>query len=308
MGIDFKVLRFLVHSRGKGVSFDSVLMVGRQRYWEFASLNIADALRSAGIALDGNAQLATPDGYAEPLLRVLGANRIESIDYSDYEGATILQDLNLPVRNDLRGAFSCVFDAGTIEHVFHFPQAIKNCMQMVARGGSFLTVTNANNFMGHGFYQFSPELFYRVFSEQNGFVVEEMLLSEIDQPGWYLVADPAELGRRVELVNSRPTCLMMRARKLREVEIFAVAPQQSDYVTTWSSKIAVTPTVVVPARAKRSRVGSLLRKLVPEFTKRPLRGLLRPPQQVGAFDSDAFTRIYSAPLEGSVRPHSVCSE
>src|SRR5215472_7256720 len=156
MGIDAPVLWFLLDSKRDGVSFDSVLMVGRQRYWQFETLEVAAALRSAGIAVDGNPVLATPAGYAEPLLRALGAGRIESIDYSDYEGATIVHDLNRPVPSALRGAFSCVLDAGTIEHVFNFPQVIKNCMQMVAPGGSFLTVTTANNFMGHGFYQFSP--------------------------------------------------------------------------------------------------------------------------------------------------------
>jgi hypothetical protein len=32
--------------------------------------------------------------------------------------------------------------------------------------------------MGHGFYQFGPELYYRAFSEENGFQVERLELQE----------------------------------------------------------------------------------------------------------------------------------
>ena len=77
--------------------------------------------------------------------------------------------MNLPIGDDLKRKFSVVIDGGTLEHVFNFPVAIKNCMQMLDVGGHFFVHTMANNFMGHGFYQFSPELFYRVFSPENGF-------------------------------------------------------------------------------------------------------------------------------------------
>jgi hypothetical protein len=35
-------------------------------------------------------------------------------------------------------------------------------------------VTPANNQMGHGFYQFSPELFFRVFSQENGYLLRAL--------------------------------------------------------------------------------------------------------------------------------------
>ena len=108
-------------------------------------------------------------GYAEEFLKRLGAKETISIDASAYEGASLVHDMNLPIGDDLKRRFSVVIDGGTLEHVFNFPVAIKNCMQMVDVGGHFFVHTMANNFMGHGFYQFSPELFYRVFSPENGF-------------------------------------------------------------------------------------------------------------------------------------------
>jgi hypothetical protein len=109
-------------------------------------------------------------------------------------------------------------------------------MEMVAVGGHFTQASNANNFMGHGFWQISPELIYRVFSPANGFQVEAVLLHE-DVPGgrWYFASDPEQVRDRVQLCNSRPTFILTVARKVAQVEIFASMPQQSDYVSAWNA-------------------------------------------------------------------------
>lgn len=89
--------------------------------------------------------------------------------------------------------------------------------------------------MGHGFYQFSPELYFRVFSPDNGFITEQMFIFE-DTPDaqWVKLADPDVLGKRVEMVNSKPAYLLVQARKMSEVDIFSSVPQQSDYSATWA--------------------------------------------------------------------------
>jgi hypothetical protein len=150
--------------------------------------------------------------------------------------------MNLAIPNDLKNAFSVVIDAGTLEHVFNFPTAIKNCMEMVEEGGHLLLMTPTNNFMGHGFYQFSPELFFRVCSAANGFEVARAIVCGVD-PGaqWYEVVDPAKARRRVELVTNRPAYLLIQARKVRSVPILAVAPQQSDYRPLWEDAGPLQP-------------------------------------------------------------------
>jgi hypothetical protein len=271
MGIDAQALRFLLLSKQKGVSFESSLTIGRQGFYSLKPRDLHDALVQQGLSLtleDSARLLQVRGGYVESLLAVLGAKRIESLDCSAYEQATIIFDLNNPIPEHLHNAFSCVLDSGTVEHVFNFPQAIKNCMDMVSIGGDFVAVTTANNFLGHGFYQFSPELYFRVFSEENGFVVEEMIVCGSD-PGspWYRVADPKEFGCRVELVNSQPTYLMVRARKLRRANIFSIFPQQSDYAALWSARSGTT---VDPATFR----SLTLRKFIPNFLKTPLRRIL----------------------------------
>ncbi|HTE59068.1 MAG TPA: hypothetical protein VK631_01880, partial [Solirubrobacteraceae bacterium] len=117
----------------------------------------------------------TPDGFAEPVLHAMGAQRVDSLDISPFEGATVIHDLNQPLGEPPR-RFTAVIDGGSLEHVFNFPVAIRTCMELVEPGGSLVVMVPANNEIGHGFYQFSPELFYRV--AQHGFDVLQMLLVE----------------------------------------------------------------------------------------------------------------------------------
>jgi len=132
-----------------------------------------------------------------------------------------------------------VTDAGSLEHVFNYPVAIKNCMELLHAGGVFLSITPANNFMGHGFYQFSPELFFSVFTSKNGFEIVKMLICE-DYEGaqWYEVSKPkGGIQGRVTLVNHHPTYLMCMARRLDvRCEPFAEMPQQSDYLDAWTGR------------------------------------------------------------------------
>lgn len=237
MGVDIQVLRFLLRS-AKTVSYETFLMLGRQN-WHVSQKDWENEARQAKLDLDGM-KLAGAKAYqsrfVEPILEHLGASKIDSVDFSDYEQATIVHDINDPVSEDLKARFSCVFDGGTLEHVLNFPQAMKNSMEMVSVGGHFLGVGPGNNFPGHGFFQFSPELYWRIFSEANGFEVEEVSVCETrrNAPS-YRIEDPATQGRRVEFTNSRPLYVMVRARRLRLAEIFKTIPQQPYYAAAWSA-------------------------------------------------------------------------
>ena len=167
----------------------------------------------------------------------LGAKETVSIDASAYEGASLVHDMNAPIGDELKRKFSTVIDGGTLEHVFNFPVAIKNCMQMLDVGGHFFAHTMANNFMGHGFYQFSPELFYRVFSPENGFLAcTASWCSSSASAGRDGTRRPTRtsINERVELINGRPTYLFVHAERVADVPMFAAAPQQADYAAHWS--------------------------------------------------------------------------
>jgi hypothetical protein len=103
--------------------------------------------------------------YADRFFKeCLGVSDVNSLDYSSYEGADILHDLNQPVPANLKGRFDAVVEGGSLEHIFHFPIAVANLMQMTKVGGTIFASTVSNNLCGHGFYQFSPELIFRAIS------------------------------------------------------------------------------------------------------------------------------------------------
>ena len=122
-------------------------------------------------------------------------------------------------------------------HVFNIPVALRSCMEMVKPGGRFILVTPANNFCGHGFYQFSPELFFRTLAPEHGFEVERMVACEAFPLGrWYRIEDPARVGRRVELVTAHRVLLFVQARRTTADTVLSTWPQQSDYQALWSDR------------------------------------------------------------------------
>jgi hypothetical protein len=182
--------------------------------------------------------------YAEPLLTTLGALQVDALDASGFEGASIIHDLNEPLPNELEGRYTVVLDGGTLEHIFNFPIALANAMRLVALDGHLLLISPANNQLGHGFYQFSPELFFRALSDQHGFVCERILLKTSRSGGaWWEVIDPVAAGGRAELLTSRVTMMYVQARRVAERPVLTSPPQQSDYAAAWRGDVGIPPAV-----------------------------------------------------------------
>jgi hypothetical protein len=235
VGLGSPSVKFLCAAKSLGVDFTSTVMIGRQSFHPSR-----EALRAVfavlGIESDAS-RFIVANKYGEEFFALLGAKQITSIDASDYEGACRTWDMNVSIPEDLREQFTALHDGGTLEHVFNIPQALKNCMEMIKLGGHFTQVSVANNLMGHGFWQLSPELMYRALSPANGFHVEVVLLHEVvEGGGWFVAADPVSVRRRVELCNRRPTYILTIAKRVAIKGIFASPPQQSDYAATWSGR------------------------------------------------------------------------
>ena len=241
MGLDAELVRLLLEARQAGVSFRRTLTLGRQHYF-VGHRETRALLARHGIDPDQHPDLFTPrldrePRFADAFWRALGSDAPQSLDASDYEGATRVHDLNRAVPAEWAGQYDAVCDAGTLEHVYAFPVAFRSCLEMVRVGGHLLLFTTANNYCGHGFYQFSPELFFRALSESNGYRVERMVAVEYaPRIRRYAVTDPEALHRRVSPINRHPVLLFVQARRLRDVPLFANPPLQSDYVVQWQDR------------------------------------------------------------------------
>ena len=64
---------------------------------------------------------------------------------------------------DLVGKFDYVIDGGTIEHVFNFPKVLENIFKLLKPGGTFIFDQPVMVYLNHGFYNFSPEVYYEYF-------------------------------------------------------------------------------------------------------------------------------------------------
>ncbi len=94
------------------------------------------------------------------LFRALGFETVHSFDYSDFEGADFVVDLNQHgMPSESIGAYDVVLDSGTLEHIFHLPNALANVVDLVKVGGRIVLLSPSSNHIDHGFYMFSPTLF-----------------------------------------------------------------------------------------------------------------------------------------------------
>jgi len=209
--------------------------------------------------------------YCEPLLNQLGAELIESFDYSNYENATVLHDMNMPIPEQFKNKYSLLIDGGTTEHIFNIPIAYKNIMDMVKIGGYVVSMVPANNLCGHGFYQFSPEFFYSLFQIKNGFEIKAIAYSCDDFGGMgnyalWAIPNPLELGRRVLINTSKDTLIYCCTKKISAVpELLTL--QQSDYENvSWKKQSHETD-------FNDSKTVLYIKNLFPCFVKRFIRRL-----------------------------------
>jgi len=227
MGIDINGLKYLLTLK---VNKNKAVTVGRQNITVPLEL-MHSVLKKEGYKFNPNFKFE----YSEDLFKTLGFAEIDSIDYSDYEGANLIHDMNIPIKDGMKGQYDLVFDGGTLEHIFNFPLALKNCMDLVKKDGLLVINTTANNYLGHGFYQFSPELFYRVFCRENGFEIISMYLVDMYNSKWTIAEDPFKLKQRIEIRSINPLLLFVVAKKIEDKNLFDRSPLQSDYFSAWKN-------------------------------------------------------------------------
>lgn len=248
MGLELNTALFLKQAHEDGCSFERTATLGHQTFflrW--------DAMQTHFPALNPNAGWR----YADPFLEAaFGCKEVTSFDASDFEGASVVHDMNLPLPTAWHARFDAVIEMGSLEHIFNFPVAIHSLMQMTKVGGSLFIVTPSNNYLGHGFYQFGPDLFHRLLSAANGFKIERFygfehryFGPEMGQSGpWYEVLDPAQVRARPIVISDNPMLLMIRARRVEAKIGPLVIPQQSDYSAMWQNAASgPTPAATSPS-------------------------------------------------------------
>ena len=235
MALSFWEASLALMAKKSGCNFCDVLMLGRQTSLltslETEHLSKVYDQHLAGLEKDRHS-------WAEPFFEALGAKTIQSLDYSGYEGAQLIHDMNQPwPEGRPPRQFDVVFDGGTLEHVFNVPQGMLNAMSLVKPGGCLLSVTPADGWLGHGFHQLQPEFFFRFLTPANGFRLRGLWLAEFGpeptSARLFQIKDPAICGCRPLVPGRRPLAMLVFAEKTGERAGPVTWPGQSNYTAMW---------------------------------------------------------------------------
>ena len=241
MGVDYVLFDQLCQLSGRFRPEGRTLMLGRHAFkpnGRFSRL-YERSWRRAG--KEGSfQQTVQEDGFCETLMEKLGFGQMEAMDFSDYEGAGILHDLNRPVAAELEGQFDFIFDGGTLEHVFNVPVALQSVFRMLKPGGRFVSANGMNGWLAHGIYQFSPELVWTFWGRTAGCQVHRCLgLRTVPEKGAqpFVFPDPALKGNRLRLGKTDfpkdRVYLYYEVERLAESSLGDIM-LQSDYVKKWA--------------------------------------------------------------------------
>ena len=220
MALTFHTFKYLEKLKKENFFLGETLSLGRLN-----NLINKDDFKTLKISL-------SEEDYADKILfENFNLKSLNSLDFSKFENADIIYDLNEPIEK-LDKQFDTILDFGTSEHVFNISQCLKNISDLCKINGHIIHCLPANNNCGHGFWQFSPELFFNIYSKKNGFEDTEIFLINLfDKRNWYKI-NKQELGERLELNSSEPLYIIVKTKKIGPNHFKNI--NQSDYEYQWS--------------------------------------------------------------------------
>lgn len=273
MGIAKAAYRLLLEEKKRGVlKGESILQLGRQCVL-FDHAQLLKCAKKSGVPLTEVEPQLSFDSYHRKFKRIdditlfkaLGFKNVHSLDYCDFEGADIVCDLNHPVPEKYWGQFDVIYDGGTAEHVFNFPQVLRNIHLLLKEGGVIIHVSPSNNHVDHGFYMFSPQV-YSEYYKTNAY---KILTSHIFEYG----TNPKSSWNiyPYEKVAEKYLGFGGFTKKLLGIHIVAqktphstndLIPQQGTYVNAWSPRPSSPRKKVDPI----TRLGISLKKKIKRRT------------------------------------------
>lgn len=180
MAITLSVLRFLCSQREIfHLTGERMLTLGVQDV-HGTHATLAETLRSHGVQpfeLPESERLYTVSqivpqerrfAHVKDLFRMSGHQEVETLDFSDAEGADHLHDLNNPLPEHLTERYDAIFDGGVLEHVFDTVEALHSCMKMLKVGGTICHIVPLYGWHTMCYYNFQPMFLHEVYAA-NGF-------------------------------------------------------------------------------------------------------------------------------------------
>ena len=260
MGIDRSAALMLAWAKQSGVDFSSTITLGKQK--NYIPPDIKRKMRK----WMEFSNKALSDTYIDQLIHELGSESVESMDYSEYEGASLIHDLNESLPDPYVEKFSLVIDSGTCEHISDIKNAVSCVKSMVKNQGHVIMISPANNWLGHGYYQLSPEFAFQNFSQ--GFEIIGVYISFKRMFSYRIfeIPNPIKVGRRLNINRKGIATLMFIARKSNEPK--KNSSNQSDYELAWQKSKSTNIQTSLPLKLKESTIYSAFRTIYYRYQNR----------------------------------------
>ena len=199
MALTFHTFKYLEKLKKEDFFFGEILSLGRLN-----NLINKDEFRNLKISV-------SDDIYADNILfQNFNLKSLNSLDFSKFENADIICDLNAPIEKIIK-QFDTILDFGTSEHVFNIPQCLKNISDLCKIGGHIIHCLPA---------------------KKNCFENTEIFLINLfDKKNWYKI-NKQKLGDRLELNSSEPLYILVKTKKIGQNHFKNI--NQSDYEYQWS--------------------------------------------------------------------------
>jgi hypothetical protein len=290
MGLPKPILRFLALEHKHKPFSGSVLTLGRQCVYATFD-ECCDIIRQEGITpkpLSGSEDLGTNipqwkgtfrENYSNDVafFKLLGIHDCPAMDYSDYEGAQFVFDLNDPLPDEFTERFDLILDAGTLEHVFDVRRALANVATMLKPGGRVIHVAPANNYLNHGFYQFSPTLFADFYRANQFEDLRLYVADEFQRRGEMVRVDlfSIDVTRQPQMMrsNSRRRMLVHCVATKTSNSTSHVVPTQSAYEQTYQDLVGSACSLDEYERIPTMWLNRLVWRLLPSPVYRAFRQL-----------------------------------
>ncbi len=274
MGISKALASLLLEEKKEGRCKGSILQLGRQHtFVTYAALKKLfvkhgiPLLATLKIQLSFNPLLAQR-GFIndQTFFRALGFDDIQSLDYSDFEGADIIWDLNMLLSDSYADKFDCIIDGGTTEHIFDIPTALKNMHKLLKKEGYIIHASPSHNHVDHGFYMFSPTLLYEYYQANNYRIVTSYIFEyddRLETTAWHIykyqpgILDKLSFGG----FGKKMLGIYFVVQKLAE-STSDVIPQQGSYKSLWDK--------VSKPKLKPNIIKTFLKKVLPKRIRNEL--------------------------------------
>lgn len=178
MGWSFKSLEIILE-RKELFENKKVLTLGT--LYPFVSDKEIYLLNQMGI----NTNVSKNEFTRDLFCKTLNAECCHYLDVSDYQGSEVICNLNYPIPDNLEEQYDVIIDAGTLEHVSNMSSGILNYFKILKTNGILYFGNPSNNWINHGFFQFSPTFYQDLCIDNKNLELKELFIKTSNDDCYY---------------------------------------------------------------------------------------------------------------------------